>query len=172
MIRPARETDCISLAALAVNVWLNTYSRAGITAESARYAVQTFSEDYFKSLIGDDRFDILTFVDGEYLHGFVLVDHEAVWNNNPKLGFEIKHLYVQGSHQGQGIGRQLLDEVQQRFGSRFWLYTWVENDSVTFYERYGMVEVGLYQFEFADQVISNQVFVHVGDRQQQPCSGL
>ncbi|XNT05849.1 hypothetical protein AB6D20_028120 (plasmid) [Vibrio splendidus] len=51
-------------------------------------------------------------------------------------GFEVEKLYVlfDNTFKGKGLGRKLLNEVENQFGNKYWLYTWVENESNGFYE--------------------------------------
>jgi diamine N-acetyltransferase len=59
MIREAKESDCVNLAALSLEVWLTTYSIDGIRTENSRYALSTFTEKHFKELLNDPQYKIL-----------------------------------------------------------------------------------------------------------------
>lgn len=148
MIREATESDCINLAALSLNVWLTTYSVDGIRTENSEYALSVFTEPHFKKLLEDSKYRLLVFVDGFYLRGYALINLESRFESDEN-GFEIEKLYVHGPFQGRGIGRRLLEEIQEHYGDRFWLYTWMRNKSLTFYEQYGFADIGQYQFTFA-----------------------
>ncbi len=74
MIREAKEPDCINLAALSLEVWLQTYSIGGIRTENSKYALSTFTEEHFKELLRDNKYKLLVSVDGIYLRGYALVN--------------------------------------------------------------------------------------------------
>lgn len=159
MIREANKSDCINLAALSLEVWLQTYSVDGIRIENSEYALSTFTKDYFKKLLQIPKYKILIFTEGVYLRGYALVNLESQFENKDN-GFEIEKLYVQTHFQGQGIGRILLSEIQTRYGNIFWLYTWVRNKSIEFYKNYGFKDIGQYNFKFGNTIIENRVLVY------------
>jgi hypothetical protein len=76
MIREAIESDCINLAALSLEVWLQTYSVDGIRTENSKYALFTFTEEHFKKLIIDPKYKLLVFIEGIYLRGYALINLE------------------------------------------------------------------------------------------------
>ncbi|MCP4115102.1 MAG: GNAT family N-acetyltransferase [Desulfobacteraceae bacterium] len=156
MIREANEGDCINLAALSLQVWLQTYAIDGIRTENSEYALSTFTEKHFKGLLHKQNYRLLVYVDGIYLRGYTLVNLESRFEGEEN-GFEIEKLYVQGPFQGKGIGRKLLLEVKARYGDRFWLYTWVRNKSIAFYKKFGFKDIGQYRFEFGSGMIENRV---------------
>ncbi|WP_241651688.1 hypothetical protein [Pseudoalteromonas sp. PS5] len=57
-IRPARPCDASSLAALSIQVWLDTYALEGIKQEYADYALTTFTQAYFLALLRRDEITI------------------------------------------------------------------------------------------------------------------
>ncbi len=159
MIRVANESDCINLAALSLEVWLQTYSIDGIRTENSKYALSTFTEEHFKKLLLDPKYKSLVFTEGIYLRGYALINCESRFKSEEN-GFEIEKLYVQGPFQGRGIGQNLLSEIITRYGNRFWLYTWVRNKSIEFYKKFGFKDIGQYNFKFGNDTIENRVFVY------------
>jgi ribosomal protein S18 acetylase RimI-like enzyme len=144
MIREAIESDCINLAALSLEVWLQTYCVDGIRTENSKYALSTFTEEHFRKLIIDPKYKLLVFIEGIYLRGYALINLESRFESEEN-GFEIEKLYVQGFFRGQGIGQNLLSEIINRYGNRFWLYTWVRNKSIEFYKKFGFKDIGQYE---------------------------
>jgi ribosomal protein S18 acetylase RimI-like enzyme len=157
MIREAREADCINLAALSLEVWLQTYSVDGICAENSKYVLSTFTEEYFKLFLLDPKYKLLVFIERIYLRGYALINLESRFENKEN-GFEIEKLYVHSAFQGQGIGQSLLSEIIARYGKKFWLYTWVRNKSIVFYKKFGFIEIGQYNFQFGNSIIEKYVF--------------
>ena len=159
MIREATESDCINLTALSLEVWLQTYSIDGIRTENSKYVLSSFTEKHFKEILHDNKYKLLVFIEGIYLRGYILVNFESQFESK-KIGFEIEKLYVQGPFQGKGIGQKLLLEIKARYGSQFWLYTWVHNKSITFYKKFGFKDIGQYDFKLGNDVIENRVLVY------------
>jgi len=159
MIKEANESDCINLAALSLEVWLTTYSIDGIRTENSQYALSTFTEKYFRKLLCDPKYKLLVFIENIYLRGYALINLESQFESKEN-GFEIEKLYVQGPFQSQGIGLKLLAEIKARYGSRFWLYTWVRNKSIGFYKKYGFMDIGHYNLKLGNDIIENRVLVY------------
>jgi len=159
MIREAKKSDCINLAALSLEVWLQTYSIDGIRTENSEYAISTFTEEYFKKLVSNPQYKLLVSTEGIYLRGYALVNLESCFESEEN-GFEIEKLYVQGPFQGQNIGQNLLAEIIIRYGNRFWLYTWVRNKSIEFYKKFGFKDIGQYNYKFGNDIIENLVLVY------------
>src|SRR2546423_11449264 len=53
MIRKAEERDASSLAAVSIEVWVNTYLRDGVGPVFADYALSEFTAQKFRNSIGD-----------------------------------------------------------------------------------------------------------------------
>ena len=49
MIREAKQEDCISLTALSLQVWFETYAIDGINTEVAAYGLSLFSPGVFST---------------------------------------------------------------------------------------------------------------------------
>ncbi|MDP2559637.1 GNAT family N-acetyltransferase [Psychrobium sp. 1_MG-2023] len=163
MIRAAQPKDCISLAALSIQVWLETYAVEGIRTTYSTYAISTFTESYFLKLLNHPDYRLLVSEIDVIYQGYVLVNLASDFNDNSN-GFEVEKLYVHSKFSGQGIGRRLLEQVQKNYGDKFWLYTWVENESNHFYRHLGFTKLGLLSFEFDGQQIENNVYGFNGFR--------
>lgn len=157
MIREAKKSDTMNLVALSLEVWLRTYCIDGITNETSKYALSMFTEKYFNDLLTNKNHRIFVSVDDVYLRGYVLVNLDSQFEDND-VGFEIERLYVHSAYQGKGVGKKLLEEVEAKVGDRFWLYSWVRNKSIGFYEHLGFTEIGQYHFKLGSEVIDNIVF--------------
>jgi ribosomal protein S18 acetylase RimI-like enzyme len=157
LIREAIESDCKNIATLSLQIWLDTYAIDGVKTDYSEYVLSTFTEEYFLNLLNESNRRILISSDGEYIQGYVLINLESHFNGEEN-GFEIERLYVHKKYAGQGIGRKLLFEVQGKHGNKFWLYTWIENESNGFYKHLGFKHIGQYEFKFANELIENNVF--------------
>ena len=156
-IRYAFKEDCINLAVLGLQVWLETYAVEGIRTIYSRYVIDTFTETYFLNLLEKPNYRLLVSETEGTLQGFVLINLDSRFEEESN-GFEIEKLYVHRNFKGQGLGRQLLAEVVQRCGNNFLLYTWVENESNQFYKHLGFKHIGQLNFEFSNTLIENNVF--------------
>jgi len=157
MIRDANQQDCINLAVLSLQVWLDTYAIEGIRSEYSTYVLATFTESYFLELLENPDYRLLISETDNTLQGFVLVNLDSQFEDK-EHGFEIEKLYVHNKFTGQGVGRTLLAEVEHQFGSSFWLYTWVENDSNHFYQHLGFRYIGQLNVDFSGMQIENNVY--------------
>ncbi|WP_411746762.1 N-acetyltransferase family protein [Reinekea sp.] len=157
MIRYAQTEDCINLAVLSIQVWLETYAVEGIRTEYSKYVIETFTETYFLSLLEKPNYRLLVSEKEGILKGFILINLDSQFESEIN-GFEIEKLYVHRNFKGQGLGRQFLSEVGQRFGNSFWLYTWVENESNKFYKHLGFKYAGQLSFEFSNTLVNNNVY--------------
>ena len=163
MIRSANESDCINLAALSLEVWLQTYAVDGINSNISQYALATFTEQHFKEYLHNKKYQLLVSIEDNYLRGYALVNFDST-SQLGDHGFEIEKLYVHSAFQGRAIGRSLLQEVEMQYGVKFWLYTWVRNESIGFYKKYGFEDIGQYDFEFGNEIIENRVLAYSSDQ--------
>lgn len=157
MIREARESDCINLAALSIKVWLENYAVVGIRREFSEYVFSTFTQEHFMQALHKPSCKMLVCEHNEALQGYVLLDFNSHFET-PDNGFEIKKLYIDSRFKQQGIGKALLSEVAQRFGPQFWLYTWIENAANGFYQHLGFSKIGTFVFKISGQTIENNVY--------------
>jgi diamine N-acetyltransferase len=159
MIREANKKDALNLAALSIQVWLDTYAVTGIRTEISKFVLSTFSQDYFSSIIDNKNYKILVALEGGLLVGYVMANFEAIWQDSSN-GYEIDKLYVQGHFQGKGIGKRLLAEMSKQCGGTFWLSTWKDNiNAIAFYKRIGFKDIGSKLFEFEGEAHENRVLV-------------
>ena len=165
MIREANKSDAINLVALSLAVWFKTYCLDGITNENSKYALSMFTEQYFHHLLSNKNYRTLVFIDGIYLRGYVLINLGSQFKTDD-VGFEIEKLYVHSEYQGKGIGKKLLNEVEAKIGSKFWLYSWVRNQSIGFYEHLGFRDIGQYNFMLGNETIENRVLAYKGNNSQ------
>lgn len=157
MIRHACKDDCLQLAALSIKVWLDTYAVEGIKREYAQYALATFTESYFSSLLDSPDYNLLVVEKEKALQGYALLNMNSHYQS-ANNGFELEKLYIDTAFKGQGLGKQLLTAVEHEFGKAYWLYTWVENESNGFYLHLGFRKIGQLNFEFAGTQIENNIY--------------
>ena len=118
MIREATKLDCVSLTALSLEVWFQTYCIDGITTENSNYALSFFTEEYFESLLRNQKYRVFVYVEDAYLRGYALINLDSQYKDRD-VGFEIEKLYVHSAYQGKNIGKKLLKEIETKIGDKF-----------------------------------------------------
>jgi ribosomal protein S18 acetylase RimI-like enzyme len=98
-----------------------------------------------------------------HLVGFVELDLQPV-SLPDQIGAEIVRLYIQQLFQRQGIGKQLLQQVEQYCRiqqiTAVWLSTWVNNQSaIAFYQKQQFTCTGTIDFELDQERHENLVLV-------------
>lgn len=157
VIRPATTQDASSLAALAIEVWLATYIKRGVTADFADYALSHFTPDRFQSWLADPSHDLLVSQNSEGIDGYLHL-HSAAPDPSGTHGTELVSLYVQPRHQNAGVGRDLLRAAQ---GYRpFWFAVNCENEkALAFYVAQGCSKIGQTTFQIGDAAYPNDIFL-------------
>jgi diamine N-acetyltransferase len=162
MIRKAEERDASSLAAVSIEVWVNTYLRDGVGAVFADYVLAEFTAQKFRNAIGDPDLSIWVSENRTGIDGFVTVCSTATPPLPDCSPLEITTLYVQPRHQSGGRGsallRHALDHCRRIGGENAWLTVEVQNRrAIDFYLRHGFTRIGSTDFVIADQAYENHV---------------
>jgi len=158
VIRKATVDDCLDLAALSLQVWLHTYATQGLRAKISQYALSTFTQEHFITLINDATCAVWVYIQDDHLVGYIKVDLLAQFNGNEN-GYEVATLYVSEHFQGRGVGRQLLAHIESQHGKPYWLSTWVNNhQAIDFYRNLGFQWIGELNFELEGEMHQNHVF--------------
>jgi len=160
-IRAANKADASSLAAISIEVWLDTYLREGVNAFFADYALATFTTHKFATILENSAETVFVSENRMGIDGFVRI---TKGKTGPVAGcsdLELTTLYVQGRHQGKGIGGMLLKKALTMGDP--WLATNTENEpAIAFYISQGFSIVGETHFEIQDKEYLNHVLVYQG----------
>ena len=108
MIRRAEERDASSLAAVGIEVWVNTYLSDGVSVLFADYVLAEFTAQKFRNAIGDPGLAIWVSENRTGIDGFVTFCSTAAPPLADCSALEITTLYVQPRHQAGGKGGALL----------------------------------------------------------------
>jgi len=163
-IRAARLDDAAPLAAIGLEVWLNTYLRAGVSGFFADYALSEFTTANFAARLADPQEAFLVADGAVGPVGFLRVSQ-----NRPAPGcsdLELTTLYIQPRHQGTGLGARLLHQGLAFAATTgrpdVWLAVNAENTRATaFYLRHGFEHIADTRFEIGDQSYPNHVLRRV-----------
>ncbi|QEL57399.1 GNAT family N-acetyltransferase [Chromobacterium paludis] len=152
--RSARADDAACLAALSIQVWLNTYLiGGGIRRGIADYVLSEFSPETFEALIADPARHLLLMEEDGHLLGYAQMKLDSACQGCDFPTMEVERLYLLESHTGQGLGRRLMEASRQwaqaQSGQpRLWLTVWHGNArAIAFYRRVGMLVHGETYFE-------------------------
>ncbi len=160
VLRPAAAADAHNLAALAIQVWLHTYARAGIRQDISAYVLSEFTPAKFADLISNPQYQILLAEINHHLVAFAQIDFAS--KEQPALGsIELQTLYVQETFTGQGLGGKLLAYCEEIISSRaYWLSSNSNNHrAIAFYAHQGFVQHGVTYFEFGGNQYENKILV-------------
>jgi ribosomal protein S18 acetylase RimI-like enzyme len=154
-LRPAVADDAVAIAALAVQVFLDTYATHGVRPDLAREAFHGYSVEAFQQRLAQPHRKFVVAERGTALIGFMEAQCERHDAPAPGVaGAELVRLYIQPRSQRSGIGRLLLEKAEQiatELGHpALWLTVWDGNRrAIAFYETMGYRDVGetLYAFE-------------------------
>ncbi len=161
-IRRATRHDVSSIAAVAIEVWLGTYLRHGISEAFADHVLTEHSADAVHARLRSPSHLLWVSQNRDGIDGFLQL---TLGSPPPIVGcspYEISTLYVQPRHQGTGKGsgllRACLQHVVQVGGNGAWLTANAANDgALAFYRRHGFTDVGEAFFVFSDQAYENRV---------------
>lgn len=170
-LRPAQDADVVCLAALSIEVWLNTYIRNGVRADYAGYVLAAFTPDKMRRAIARDH--IIVSQNAEGIDAYVQISANRSCAVAGEGDVEISHLYVQPHHQGRGLGpallRGALDHCAENGVNRPWLISNSENTrALKFYARAGFVKIGTRQYEIDGQFYPNDILSYRGPVTSQP----
>lgn len=163
-LRDAIARDAPSLAALATQVFLDTYATEGIRPDVAREVLAACSPERFAARLRTAaRAFILAERDG-HLVGFVELDGDSPCPLAAvDARVELVRLYVQRPFQRAGLGAMLLRAAEDRaraWGApALWLDAWSGNErALAFYAARGYAPVGRVEHRVEDQSYVNVVF--------------
>lgn len=108
-LRDATYADLDALAALSIEVWLDTYALDGIPDSHARHILRTYSPQTFAGVLQDTDKRLIVCRTDAGLLGYLQIDLKAKPVQPGSGTVEIETLYVRRHHQGMGLGRKLLE---------------------------------------------------------------
>ncbi len=166
-LRMASEQDAVTISALSIQVFLDTYATEGVRPDLAREAHCEYAiEAFVQRLIEPQR----RFILAEYLsadRNGLLGFAEVLLTVKPSpagnlAGAELVRLYIQPKAHRMGCGRSLLTRAEQLVQAEkldsLWLTAWEGNRNArAFYERVGYADVGATTYTFQGQTYANRV---------------
>ena len=153
--------DAITISALSIQVFLDTYATEGVRPDLAREAHEAYSVEAFDRRVAEPQRRFILAEREEGLLGFAEVVLTSVQSPIDEFtGAELVRLYVQPTAQRTGLGRALLMRTEQIVQSDvLWLTAWDGNfNARAFYERLGYADVGATRYSLQNQSYPNRVF--------------
>lgn len=152
-LRDATSADLDALAALSIEVWLDTYALEGIPDSHARHVLRTYSPQTFAGVLQDQDKRLIVCRTDAGLLGYLQIDLKAKPVQPGSGTVEIETLYVRRHHQGMGLGRKLLDAAcrltLETGQPKFFLTVYEGNQkAIDFYKAMGLIEEGRWTFDF------------------------
>ena len=163
-LRPGAPHDALPIAALAVQVFLDTYATDGVRPDLAREAFREYSPDAFDARLAHPHRRFVLAEKGAGLAGFAeVVTLPVAAPAGAVTGAELVRLYVQPAFQRAGLGVRLLraaEAVARDAGmTALWLTAWEGNERArAFYSRHGYADVGETFHVIDGQRYGNRVF--------------
>ena len=163
-LRPAAPDDAATIAALAMQVFLDTYAAEGVRPDLAREAFAEYSADAFAARLLEPARAFELAERGSGLIGFAEILLVALPAPAGKVaGAELVRLYVQPAFQGRGVGRNLLRSAESAATARglpaLWLTAWEGNHRASrFYAANGYSDIGATTYTFEGKTYANRVF--------------
>jgi ribosomal protein S18 acetylase RimI-like enzyme len=163
-MRRAGLHDASSIAAIAIEVWLGTYLRHGVSEAFANYVLTEHSADAVRARLRSASHLLWVSENRDGINGFLQL---TLGSPGPVEGcslYEISTLYVQPRHQetgkGSGLLRACLQHVTEVGGECAWLTVNAENaGALAFYGHHGFTDVGPASFTLGGRSYENRVLM-------------
>ena len=164
-LRPATPEDAITIAAVAVQVFLDTYATEGVRPDLAAEAFAEYSVAAFFGRLAEPGRRFILAEQARGLIGFAEIQITPVSAPvGAVVGAELVRLYVQPNFQRRGIGRRLLQAAELAATAaslgHLWLTAWEGNGRArSFYAARGYQDVGATSYSFQGNSYANRLFV-------------
>jgi diamine N-acetyltransferase len=152
VIRFAEPTDSGNLAELAEQTFRDTFGEMNTVEDIDLHCRRSYGEATQMAEISNSGMVTLVCEEGAELIGFA----QLRWGDTPscvsaKSPGEIQRLYVARKWHGKGIAQDLMlaciTQMEKRRSDAVWLGVWERNPrAISFYKKFGFVEVGEHIF--------------------------
>lgn len=164
-IRRCTRRDAEAIASLGARLFVQAYGPTHPEPERSRYLAKAYSIDVIAEAIEGEDSSIFAVEDS---HGAPIAYAHMISTTELPPGvdggraFEIVRFYVDGAHQGRGVGAMLMnhccDVARQAGADVIWLQTWSQASwAIGFYLRLGFKIVGRKPFYFGERVDEDHV---------------
>ena len=152
------------MAVLATHVWLHTYATDGINDLVAQYVLSRLTPEKYSHALSESGVYFFVAENDRNLIGFAAVELGIPCPTGANSSAELRTLYVQEHHVGQGVGKALLRRAEsaarEYSGCALWLAVNAKNArAVAFYARQGYSKVGTTYFVLGEERHENHVLL-------------
>ena len=164
VIRAGRPADASLLAALATQVFLDTYATQGASEAIAGHVLAEFAPAKFQAWLGSDTAAVLVAEKNAHLVGYARLAFGAVCPVPGAGTVELATLYVQAHFTRSGVGAALLAQARslalRRARQPLWLTVNAQNArAIAFYAAQGCSTIGTAHFVLGGESHPNHVLV-------------
>lgn len=162
-VRRGSRRDGVTIAALATQVFLDTYATRGVRPDLAREAFGEYSEAAFAARLAQPSREFIVAEIDDALVGFAeILCADVPCPSAGITGAELVRLYVQPQAQRGGIGGRLISTSESLASTHslahLWLTVWDGNaNALAFYDRLGYADVGATTYTFEGHACGNRV---------------
>jgi len=161
-LRAATVEDAETIAALSVQVFLDTYATEGVRPDLAQEAMSEYSVAAFTDRLREPGRTFVVAEVGTGLIGFAEIQTlEARAPVGDVSGAQLVRLYIQPAVQGHGVGRALIqhaETIASTHSKALWLTAWEKNDrALAFYTHLGYADVGADTYTFRGHTYGTRV---------------
>jgi ribosomal protein S18 acetylase RimI-like enzyme len=164
-IRRCAPGDAETIASLGARLFVEAYGPTHPEPERSRYLARAYSVDVIADAIEGEGSSVFVVDDSHgspiaYAHMISTMEFPPGFEG--RQAFEIVRFYVDGAHQGKGIGAMLMshccDVARQAGADVIWLQTWSQASwAIGFYLRLGFKIAGKKPFYFGERVDDDHV---------------
>jgi ribosomal protein S18 acetylase RimI-like enzyme len=153
--------DAPAISALFAKSFTATFGTLYTPHDLVAFLAQ-LSPEAFAGEIADPAFAFRLAEAGGVLAGYIKLGPSNLPVETPPDTIELRQLYVDSEWHGAGVAKALIDwgfdEARRRGAKQMQLSVYIDNHRARrFYERYGFVEVGKYQFKVGDHLDDDRV---------------
>ncbi len=151
-IRHATPADAETLSVLACDVFTETFGHLYPPEDLEAFLQDSYTADALREELADPKQQWLIAEGPEGAVAYAQAGPCTLPHDAAKATHgELKRIYVKGSTQGAGLGRDLMDRslafMAENFDGPMWIGVWSGNDKAQrLYQRYGFERAGAYQF--------------------------
>jgi ribosomal protein S18 acetylase RimI-like enzyme len=164
-IRRCTVADAEAIASLGARLFVQAYGPTHPEPDQSRYLATAYSVDVMAEAIEGEGSSVFVVEDSHaapiaYAHMISTTEFPKGFEG--RGAFEIVRFYVDGAHQGRGIGAMLMthccDVARQAGANVIWLQTWSQASwAIGFYLRLGFKIAGKKPFYFGSRVDEDHV---------------
>ena len=156
-IRKVTDDDLQALREFSQSTFIQSFGPVNKAHNMDAYIKVAFSEQQLKKEVDHPSSEFFFAELQNQIVGYLKLNvHEAQTELMGKNAMEIERIYVASAHQGQGIGKQLINFAKEKGRANsmqiLWLGVWEHNDkALLFYHRQGFEVFDKHIFTFGDE---------------------